>query len=80
MLCAPALHLPQSIVDLTAPPVAPTIIVHGVRDEVVPIAASRAWAARHHVRVIEVDGDHGLAGSVLVIIATLRLLQAGIVG
>lgn len=43
----------------------PTVIVHGTRDEVVPIESSREYAReRDHVRLIEVDDDHGLAGSV----------------
>ncbi len=42
----------------------PTVIIHGRRDEVVPIESSRHYAAtRFHVRLIEVDDDHGLAAS-----------------
>jgi pimeloyl-ACP methyl ester carboxylesterase len=44
----------------------PTRIVHGTRDEVVPIRLSRDYAAgRSHVDLIEVDDDHVLIGSVL---------------
>lgn len=43
----------------------PTRIVHGVRDEVVPVEGSRAYAAdRDRVDLVEVDDDHGLAASV----------------
>lgn len=43
----------------------PTLILHGTRDEVVPIASSRAYAAAHaNVRLVEVDDDHGLLASV----------------
>jgi len=43
----------------------PTRIVHGRRDEVVPIEGSREYAAsRRHVTLVEVDDDHALAGSI----------------
>ncbi|MCB9742556.1 MAG: alpha/beta fold hydrolase [Alphaproteobacteria bacterium] len=43
----------------------PTLILHGRRDEVVPIEGSRRYAAeRGQVRLIELDDDHGLADSV----------------
>lgn len=46
----------------------PTVIVHGTRDEVVPVQGSRAYAAaRPHVRLVEVDDDHGLVASIDVI-------------
>lgn len=42
----------------------PTRIVHGTRDDVVPIEGSRRYAAaRRHVRLVEVDDDHGLLSS-----------------
>jgi len=42
----------------------PTLIVHGVRDETVPIASSREYAAqRPHLRLLEVDDDHSLGAS-----------------
>ncbi len=41
-----------------------TLIIHGTRDEVVPVETSRRYAAeRPHVRLLEVDDDHGLAAS-----------------
>lgn len=40
---------------------APLLILHGTRDESVPVAESRAFAARHPGAVLEeVDDDHGL--------------------
>jgi hypothetical protein len=43
----------------------PTRIVHGTRDEVVPVETSRRYAAaRPHVTLHEVDDDHGLLASV----------------
>ena len=56
----------------------PTTIIHGTRDTVVPIDSSRSYVeGRSHVRLIEVDDDHLLAGSLSVIEATaLRELIA----
>ncbi len=42
----------------------PTLIIHGTRDEVVPITSSRDYAAAHGLPLLEVDDDHGLAASV----------------
>jgi uncharacterized protein (DUF2237 family) len=44
---------------------APTVIVHGWRDEVVPVAVSRDYAAARpgRVRLVEVDDDHALLAS-----------------
>jgi len=48
----------------------PTLILHGTRDDVVPIASSRAYAAAHaHVRLVELDDDHGLLASLAPITA-----------
>ena len=45
------------------PRVAQTALVwHGLRDEVVPLEASRSFVANHpNARLVEVDGDHELA-------------------
>lgn len=43
----------------------PTLILHGVHDEIVPIEHSRRYAAqRPHVRLIELDDDHALAATI----------------
>lgn len=44
------------------PPAAPTLIVHGGRDETVPVAHSRAYAETFpdRVRLVEVDAGHDL--------------------
>ena len=43
----------------------PTRIIHGTRDEVVPIASSRDYLkGRPHVRLRELDDDHSLAESI----------------
>ncbi|MCT7978090.1 YqiA/YcfP family alpha/beta fold hydrolase [Laspinema olomoucense] len=39
----------------------PILILHGVKDEVIPVEASRRFAAsRPWVKVVELDSDHGL--------------------
>lgn len=42
----------------------PVCVVHGRRDDVVPVDGSRAWAAsRRHLRLVEVDDGHELTAS-----------------
>jgi predicted alpha/beta hydrolase family esterase len=75
VLCAPALQIPRppSVdVELACP--SPTIIVHGLGDEVIPIDVSRQFARTHGADLIEVDDDHGLAGSLGEIVAAVRRL------
>lgn len=52
-------------VDVGFPDVrVPTVIIHGVGDESVPIEHSRAFAAnKRHVRLVEVDDAHELVAS-----------------
>ena len=39
----------------------PTLIVHGSRDDIVPVEGSRRWAdGKPHVRLVEVDDGHEL--------------------
>jgi pimeloyl-ACP methyl ester carboxylesterase len=65
ILCAPALgrsEPPLDSMDLYAP--VPTVILHGTRDDVVPIEVSRNLAARDpNVKLIELDDVHDLSGS-----------------
>lgn len=40
----------------------PTLILHGIRDQTIPIAQSRTYAnQRSWVKLIELDSDHGLS-------------------
>jgi pimeloyl-ACP methyl ester carboxylesterase len=50
-------------------PPAPTLVVHGVSDDVVPVEASRAYAAAYpqKVKLVEVDSDHRLGDQLEVI-------------
>ncbi len=42
----------------------PTLLVHGTRDEVVPIESSRAYAEALQLPLLELDDDHSLGASV----------------
>ena len=56
----------------------PTLIVHGVRDDVVDIELSRAWArGKRHVRLVDVDDGHELSGSVTQIAAESERFLSG---
>ncbi|MDX2480710.1 MAG: YqiA/YcfP family alpha/beta fold hydrolase [Desulfuromusa sp.] len=58
VLCAPAIHRPAAEkLDLNNLP--PTVVIHGTRDEVVPLEVSRPFGKR----LIEVDDDHRLSNS-----------------
>ncbi len=69
VLCAPALgrREPPNLrpEDLVAPPGVPTVIIHGLQDDVVPIEHSRAYRDRSGPGVVlhEVDDDHRLSES-----------------
>ena len=59
VLCAPALHRPAATgIDLTNLP--PTRVIHGSRDTVVPLSASRPFGDR----LLIVDDDHRLGNSI----------------
>lgn len=70
LLCAPALHRPAAE-GLTAENLPPTLIIHGRRDRIVPIAASR----RFGVPLLEVDDDHRLGNSLSLIVAETAKLK-----
>lgn len=78
VLCAPALFRaepPASVLDL-APP-CPTIVIHGLRDALIPVAVVEAWAAAHtDVRLHLVDDEHVLAASMDRIVAAARELES----
>jgi hypothetical protein len=55
------------------PPAAPTLIIHGRDDDVVPISDSRAYAARYsQVTLVEVEGGHSLNDQLLFIWDQIR--------
>jgi len=77
LLCAPALLRFEPPADrMRLYPPAPTIIIHGRGDEVVPARVSEDFAAEYpEVRLELVDDGHTLAGSIDRIIAAARELQ-----
>ena len=52
-------------IDVGSPDIRiPTLILHGIHDDAVPIEHSRRFAAgKRHVRLVELDDDHELVGS-----------------
>jgi len=81
VLCAPALHWREPPADglLDVAPVVPTIVIHGRRDEVVPVRASEEWAAQFpDVRLVLVDDMHRLKASMDVIVAATRSFVDGV--
>jgi predicted esterase len=78
LLCAPALQLdpPPGFEEPIRTP-APTTIIHGTRDEVIPIDVSRAFCRAHGATLIEVDDDHSLAASLTEIVDAVRKMMPG---
>ena len=74
VLCAPALrygiaaHIP--LADLSVP--ARVTIVHGLRDDLIPIDVAREYARLHHSKLIEVDDDHRLGNSLDIILTAVQ--------
>ncbi len=67
LLCAPALTLPGADSIEFIP--ANTIILHGTRDDIVPIQSSRDFASSHPLRLLEVDDDHRLSASAALVVS-----------
>ncbi|SDZ80861.1 Alpha/beta hydrolase family protein [Desulfuromusa kysingii] len=59
VLCAPAIHRPTSA-DLNLDNLPPTIVIHGIEDDVVPIEASHPFGERLRT----VNDDHRLSNSI----------------
>lgn len=82
LLCAPALHLVEPPVDentvLVAPNGLKTVIIHGLEDDIVPIACSIDYASRSGNDVVafhQVNDGHRLAESHQEIIDAAQLLS-----
>lgn len=59
----------------------PTLILHGVHDDVVPVAASRRFAAgRRHVRLVEVDDGHDLLATLPAILDEIEAFVTPAIG
>jgi predicted esterase len=63
---APALLWPDFANDLPAPVSVPTVVYHGLRDGVVPLASTKRLAEQVFTSLIfhEVDDDHSLHATV----------------
>jgi len=59
-------HDPPGFPDVRVP----ALVVHGVHDDVVPVAGSRAFAeGKRHVRLVETDDGHELGASIPALLA-----------
>ena len=57
----------------------PTLVMHGLRDDVVPVERARTFAAgRPNVRVIELDDGHELVASIPRLLAESEAFLAGL--
>jgi pimeloyl-ACP methyl ester carboxylesterase len=66
----------ENLAALTRP--IPTLILHGIHDDVIPVTASRNYAAsRPWVKLIELDSDHLLAHVMPEIWAAVRSFCRG---
>ena len=75
VLCAPALHLGHADAITHVPKQAH--VLHGRRDDVVPIEASRAFCQHWGLPLHEVDDDHRLHASMPVMVELARKLIIG---
>lgn len=59
----------------------PTLVVHGRRDDVVPVEFSRQFArGRRHVRLVEVDDDHTLLAALPEVLDAIEAFLAPALG
>jgi len=65
VLLAPALTLPEFAGHLPNPVLVPTIVVHGTRDELIPLEAGRSLAEKvfTNLTYLVVDDDHRLTAT-----------------
>ena len=74
VLCAPAVQ-GLDLAQLRSLP-AETVIIHGRQDEIVPLAASAALAARFSmVRLLGVEGGHRLAESLELLVSEVGAMM-----
>lgn len=81
LLCAPALHWSEAPATdpsaLMAPAGVPTVVLHGLHDDVVSIDVSRRYQAQSgsHVELLECDDDHRLHGSLDALVMAAKRLS-----
>lgn len=71
-LMAPAFYMPGFEAHTPQDVRCPTVIVHGWRDDIVPVDHSIRWAREHHAALHVLDSDHRLEDQIEVICALLR--------
>lgn len=71
-LLAPAFYMPAFEADTPQDVACPTAIVHGWRDDVVPVDNSVRWAREHRAALHVLDADHRLEGQIETICRLLR--------
>jgi alpha-beta hydrolase superfamily lysophospholipase len=77
-LLAPAFYMP-GLEKYTPQDIAvPTIIVHGWRDDVVPVENSIRWAREHQATLHVLESDHRLEDQIGPICVLLRAFLAGL--
>jgi len=76
VLCAPALERAESPNDdpHSLKAMCPTTIVHGVNDDVIPMAVSERFVERAGAKLVKVEDDHRLNESCGVMVAELKRL------
>lgn len=72
-LLAPAFYMPGYEQYTPAPAACPIAIVHGWRDDVVPIANSIRYAREHRATLHAIDSDHRMTADIGKITAYLQL-------
>jgi pimeloyl-ACP methyl ester carboxylesterase len=71
-LLAPAFYMPGFEAHTPQDVSCPTVIVHGWRDDIVPVDNSIRWAREHRARLHVLDSDHRLEDKIEEICRLLR--------
>jgi pimeloyl-ACP methyl ester carboxylesterase len=79
-LLAPAFYMPGFEEYTPQDVAAPTAIVHGWRDDVVPVENSMRWAREHRATLHVLDSDHRLEDRIGPICVLLRAFLASLMG
>jgi pimeloyl-ACP methyl ester carboxylesterase len=71
-LLAPAFYMPGYEQYTPQDVAAPTAIVHGWHDDIVPVASSIRWAGEHHAELHILNSGHRLEDQIPAILTLLR--------
>lgn len=77
-LLAPAFYMPGLEAYTPQDVACPTVIVHGWRDDVVPVDHGIRWAREHRAELHVLDSDHRLEDKIDEICRLLRSFLAGL--